>query len=95
MDIVLEEILDLCDTSHESRSFSARNITVLKVQEWLSHAQSSNPDLPETWANHFSVELFMLVNEVTRVNPGKATLVLCSFTPLKQKEPVLPGSWEG
>lgn len=56
--IVLEEIPDLCNISHNGRSFSAGNITVLKEQEWLSHAQSSNPDLPETWANHFSVELF-------------------------------------
>lgn len=58
MDIVLEEIPDLGNTSHKSKSFRARNITVLKAQEWLSPAQSSNPDLPETWANHFSIELF-------------------------------------
>lgn len=56
--IVLEETPDLCNTSYNSRSFSAGNINVLKVQEWLSHAQSSNADLPNTWENHFSVELF-------------------------------------
>lgn len=56
--VVLEETLYLCNTSYNSRSFSARNIRVLKVQEWLSHAWSSNADLPNTWENHFSVELF-------------------------------------
>lgn len=54
---MLEETPELCSTSCNSMSCSARNINVLKDQEWLSHTQSSKADLPNTWENHFSVEL--------------------------------------